>query len=116
MRMVLAGDLEMIHTPMPFESPVDHDRKGILLLLQAQDLNNHLSDAVSTQCLATNEALPSNTSERVEAGCYQKEYGSCNQTRRPSDDRKPLDDAHDKIDTCAHVVRLESANECIKSW
>lgn len=77
-------------------------------------LDNHLSDTVATQGLASNESLTLDASQCVEECCDKQNDGSDDKTGCFDGKRDPLDDAHGKVDCGAHVVGLESADECIK--
>lgn len=69
---------------------------------------------MTTQGLASNESLALDASQCIEAGCDEQDDGSHDKTGCLDGDRDPLDDTHGKVDGGAHIIGLESANECIK--
>jgi hypothetical protein len=77
-------------------------------------LDNHLSDTVATQSLASHESLALDSSQCVEGGCDKQNDGSNDKAGCLDGDRDPLDDTHGQVDGGAHVIGLESADECIK--
>lgn len=77
-------------------------------------LDDHLSDTVTTQSLATHEALTLDAGQCIEDGRDEQDDGSDDKAGRLDCKRDPLDDTHCKVDRGAHVIGLESANECIK--
>ena len=92
-----------------------HFRVSAERCLSAEDrLDNHLSNTVTTQSLASNESLALDASQCIEAGCDEQDDGSDDKTGCLHGDRDPLDDTHGKVDGGAHVIGLESADEGIK--
>jgi hypothetical protein len=82
-------------------------------------LHNHLRNALSTESLTRSELLLLQTRQRVERRGDQQHHSSRNQARRITNQGEPLDDAHDTVDSGAHVIRLEAADEAVegfRSW
>jgi hypothetical protein len=69
---------------------------------------------VATQSLASHESLALDSSQCVEGGCDKQNDGSNDKAGCLDGDRDPLDDTHGQVDGGAHVIGLESADECIK--
>ena len=92
-----------------------HFRVSAERCLSAEDrLDNHLSNTVTTQSLASNESLALDASQCIEAGCDEQDDGSDDKTGCLHGNRNPLDDTHGKVDGGAHVIGLESADERVK--
>lgn len=83
-------------------------------LSPTDELDNHLSDTVTTQSLASNEALTLDTGQCIEDGRDEQDDGSDDKTGCLDGERDPLNDTHCKVDCGAHVIGLESANESVK--
>lgn len=77
-------------------------------------LHDHLRNSLSTQCLATLELLPFESSQSIEQRCNEQYDGGGDQTGCSGDDAEPLDDGHDGVDAGAHIVGRESADEFIE--
>jgi hypothetical protein len=83
-------------------------------LSEDDNLDDHLSDTVTTQSLASNESLSLDTSQCVEGGCDKQNDGSDDKTGCLYGNRDPLNDTHGQVDGGAHVIGLESADEGVK--
>jgi len=76
--------------------------------------DNHLRNALSTECLATDELLLSQSCQSV-AYSRQSQEDSCgNQTASIHYDAEKLNHGHHAIDCCSHVVGGESADESVE--
>ena len=77
-------------------------------------LDNHLGYTLSTQSLAALERLALETSKRVEDGGEGKEDGAYDQTGRLRPDADPLYSAQHGVESSAHVIRLNLADEGVE--
>lgn len=77
-------------------------------------LYNHLCNALASQCLAALELLALESSKRIEDSSDQQKDCRNNQACCHGYDADPLYCTHGEIDSGAHVVRTEFANEGIE--
>ena len=78
-------------------------------------LDDHLSDALTTEGLAADELLPPKTGQGVEYGGDQQQHGGGHQTGRLDRGTAPLDEAHGQVDGRTHVVCRDAADERVES-
>lgn len=83
-------------------------------MLDTTPLDNHLRNALTSQCFATNKVLVLQAGKRVEKGGQDEEDGSCNQARRSITQAGPLNSAEDCVHGGTHVVGGEATDEVIK--
>ena len=77
-------------------------------------LDDHLSDTVTAQSLASNKVLAFDASQCIEHGREEQDNRSDDKTGRLDGKRDPLNDTHREVNCGAHVIGLESANECVE--
>lgn len=78
------------------------------------NLYNHLRNPLPSKRLTVHERLSPHPGQQVEHRGHQQEHRSRDETGRRGNQTQPLDQRHDTIDCCAHVVRLEAADEGIE--
>lgn len=76
--------------------------------------NDHLRNTLTAECLAADELLAPQTSQRVEDGGDSEHDSGGNETRGAGDETNPLDSTHSGIHSGAHVIGGEAADEGIE--
>ena len=77
-------------------------------------LDDHLCNALSTERLTAHKLLLFQPRQRVARSC-EKQHNRCsNQAAGINYDAQPLNQGHDTIDSGAHVVRGEAADEGVE--
>ena len=82
--------------------------------LNTPNLDNHLRNTLSAQCLTTNKPLALQACDCVAYRGKQKEYGCCDQTCPLHDNAEPLYQAHYSVYRSPHVVRCEPPYKVIE--
>lgn len=76
--------------------------------------HNHLRNPLPTKRLAIHESLSPHSSKQVERRRDQQNNSRRDQRCDSCNDRQPLDQAHDTINSGAHIVRFEASDEVIE--
>lgn len=79
-------------------------------------LHDHLRNTLATKRLTSGEFLLLEPSQRVESGRNEQHDSGSDQARRVADQREPLDHAHSRVDSGAHVVCFEAADEAVEGF
>lgn len=78
-------------------------------------LYDHLGDAGASKGLATNEGLSLDPGSKVTEGREGKDYGGGDQTGSGNGNAEPLNQSHDTVSACAHVIRRDPADRGIEA-
>ena len=71
---------------------------------------------MSAESLTGSELLLLESRQSIERGRDQQHDGGRDQACRVADQGEPLDQAHDSIDSSAHVICFEAANEAVEDF
>lgn len=81
---------------------------------QVNPSHNHLSHALSAECLACNKVLVLEASNGIAQRCEQHNHTCCDKTAGCVDHAKNLENTHSSVETCSHVVGRDLANNSIE--
>lgn len=77
-------------------------------------LDDHLRDSLSTKSLASHEILLFQSCQSIAAPCESQDGCRSNQTAAVHYNAEPLDERHQPVNRCSHVVGGEAADKGIE--
>lgn len=77
-------------------------------------LDNHLRNSGSAQCFATDKSLALDPSKEIAEGSEGQKDASSNQAAGAIEVAQELEQSHDGVGRCSHVVGRNPANKLIE--